>query len=121
MIRLEVFGEAETMASVAQFLDGSDDVDARASRSTRRPGHAVVVAVVRPRAVDGVVDDLRRHSVTDDAVTLTREEVLGRSSGAGAERGSSGRTCSAWRAGTPDRSRGTSHSWSSRASSGATA
>ena len=33
------------------------------------------------------MDDLRRHGATDDEVTLTREEVLGRSSGAGAEAG----------------------------------
>ena len=87
MIRLEVFGEAETMASVAQLLDGSEDVTRVRLVDATKPGHAVVVAVVRPRAVDGVVDDLRRHSVTDDEVTLTREEVLGRSSGAGAEAG----------------------------------
>ena len=52
-----------------------------------KPGHAVVVAVVRPRSVDGVMGDLRRRGVTDDEVTLTREEVLGRSSGVGAEAG----------------------------------
>jgi uncharacterized hydrophobic protein (TIGR00271 family) len=38
---------------------------------------SVVVAVVRPRAVDGVLDELRGHGVPDDDVTLTREEVLG--------------------------------------------
>ena len=83
MIRLEVFGEAETMASVAQFLDGSDDVTRVRLVDATKPGHAVVVAVVRPRSVDGVMGDLRRRGVTDDDVTLTREEVLGRSSGAG--------------------------------------
>ena len=87
MIRLEVFGEAETMASVAQLLDGSEDVTRVRLTDATKPGHAVVVAVVRPRAVDGVMDDLRRHGATDDEVTLTREEVLGRSSGAGAEAG----------------------------------
>ena len=87
MIRLEVFGDAATMASVAQLLDGSEDVTRVRLAEATKPGHAVVVAVVRPRSVDGVMGDLRRRGVTDDEVTLTREEVLGRSSGAGAEAG----------------------------------
>jgi uncharacterized hydrophobic protein (TIGR00271 family) len=87
MIRLEVFGEAETMVSVARLLDGSEDVTRVRLADATKPGHAVVVAVVRPRAADGVVEALRRHGVSDDEVTLTREEVLGRSSGAGAEAG----------------------------------
>jgi uncharacterized hydrophobic protein (TIGR00271 family) len=87
MIRLEVFGDAETMASVAQLLDESEDVSRVRLTGATRPGHAVVVAVVRPRAVDEVVDDLRRHRVPDSEVTLTREEVLGRSSGASVEAG----------------------------------
>ena len=77
MIRLEVFGEAATMASLAQLLDESDDVERVRLAHATRPEHAIVVAVVRPRAVDGVLDDLRGHGVPDDDVTLTREEVLG--------------------------------------------
>jgi uncharacterized hydrophobic protein (TIGR00271 family) len=87
MIRLEVFGDAETMALVAQLLDESEDATRVRLAGATKPGHAVVVAVVRPRAVDGMLDDLRRHGVPDNEVTLTREEVLGRSSGVGAEAG----------------------------------
>jgi uncharacterized hydrophobic protein (TIGR00271 family) len=77
MIRLEVYGNASAMASVARLLDVSDDVERVRLAHATRPEHAVVVAVVRPRAVDGVLGDLRQHGVPDDDVTLTREEVLG--------------------------------------------
>jgi uncharacterized hydrophobic protein (TIGR00271 family) len=77
MIRLEVYGSASTMSSVARFLDASDDVERVRLAHATRPEHAIVVAVVRPRAVDGVLDELRGHGVPDDDVTLTREEVLG--------------------------------------------
>jgi uncharacterized hydrophobic protein (TIGR00271 family) len=77
MIRLEVYGNASAMASVARLLDGSVDVERVRLAHATRPEHAVVVAVVRPRAVDGVLGDLRQHGVPDDDVTLTREEVLG--------------------------------------------
>ena len=87
MIRLEVFGAAETMTAVARLLDESDGVARVRVVDAMPPGHAVVVAIVRPRQVDGVMGDLRRHGVADDDVTLTREEVLGRSSGGGAEAG----------------------------------
>jgi uncharacterized hydrophobic protein (TIGR00271 family) len=62
---------------VARLLDGSVDVERVRLAHATRPEHAVVVAVVRPRAVDGVLGDLRQHGVPDDDVTLTREEVLG--------------------------------------------
>jgi uncharacterized hydrophobic protein (TIGR00271 family) len=87
MIRLEVFGDAVTMAGVARLLDGQEDVTRVRLIDTMRPGHAVVIAVVRPRAVDDVVAGLRHHGVPDTEVTLTREEVLGRSSGASVEAG----------------------------------
>jgi uncharacterized hydrophobic protein (TIGR00271 family) len=45
------------------------------------------VATVHSRAVDELLRDLRRLGVPDAEVTLTREEVLGRSSAAGAEAG----------------------------------
>jgi uncharacterized hydrophobic protein (TIGR00271 family) len=77
MIRLEVYGSASTMSSVARFLDASDDVERVRLAHATRPEHAIVVAVVRPRAVDGVLDELRGHGVPDDDVTLTRGEVLG--------------------------------------------
>jgi uncharacterized hydrophobic protein (TIGR00271 family) len=87
MIRLEVFGDAETMAAVARLLDESEDVTRVRLAETVRPGHAVVVSVVRPRAVDRVLADVRGHGVPQDAMTLTREEVLGQSTIAGGEAG----------------------------------
>jgi uncharacterized hydrophobic protein (TIGR00271 family) len=87
VIRLEVFGESGAMAAVAQLLDENDEVSrVRLTRATR-PEHAVVVATVHPRAVDELLDNLRRLGVPDAEVTLTRVEVLGRSSGQGAEAG----------------------------------
>jgi uncharacterized hydrophobic protein (TIGR00271 family) len=87
VIRLEVFGESGAMAAVAQLLDENDEVSrVRLTRATR-PEHAVVVATVHPRAVDELLDNLRRLGVPETDVTLTRVEVLGRSSGQGAEAG----------------------------------
>jgi uncharacterized hydrophobic protein (TIGR00271 family) len=87
MIRLEVFGEAETMAAVADLLDRSAEVSRVRLADATRPGRAVVVAVVRPRAVDDVLAELRSHGLRDAEVTLTREEVLGMTGGPGIEAG----------------------------------
>ena len=87
MIRLEVFGESGAMATVAQLLDENDEVSRVRLTGATRPEHAVVVATVHPRAVDELLDNLRRLGIPDADVTLTRVEVLGRSSGQGAEAG----------------------------------
>jgi uncharacterized hydrophobic protein (TIGR00271 family) len=87
VIRLEVYGESEAMATVARRLDGYDDVTRVRLADATRPGNAVVVATVNPRAVDELVQDLGRLGVPDDDITLTRVEVLGRSSGRSAEAG----------------------------------
>ena len=87
MIRLEVFGESGAMAVVAQLLDENDEVSRVRLTGATRPEHAVVVATVHPRAVDELLDNLRRLGVPEAEVTLTRLEVLGRSSGQGAEAG----------------------------------
>ena len=75
------------MAAVARLLDQSDDVSRVRLADAVRPGHAVVLATVRPRAVDELLDALRGHGVPDAEVTLTRVDVLGRSSGEGTEAG----------------------------------
>jgi uncharacterized hydrophobic protein (TIGR00271 family) len=75
------------MTAVARLLDENDEVGRVRLAEATRPGHAVVVATVHPRAVDELLADLRRLGVPDGGVTLTREEVLGRSSGEGAEAG----------------------------------
>ena len=87
MIRLEVFGESGAMDAVSQLLDANDEVGRVRTTAAIRPGYTVVVATVHARAVDELLADLRRLGVPDDEVTLTREEVLGRSSGSGAEAG----------------------------------
>ena len=87
MIRLEVYGESEAMATVARRLDGNDDVTRVRLTDATRSGHAVVLATVDPRAVDELLRELRRLGVPDADVTLTRAEVLGRSSGTGGEAG----------------------------------
>ena len=75
------------MAAVAQLLDANDEVSRVRLTGATRPEHAVVVATVHPRAVDELLDNLRRLGVPEAEVTLTRVEVLGRSSGQGAEAG----------------------------------
>jgi len=87
VIRLEVFGESEAMSAVAHWLDENDDVSRVRIADATRPGHALVLATVRPRAIDELLHALRGLGVPAAAVTLTREDVLGRSSGEGAEAG----------------------------------
>ncbi len=87
MIRLEVYGESEAMATVARQLDGNDDVSRVRLADAMRPGHAVVAATVDPRAADELLESLRRLGIPDADVSLTRVEVLGRSSGKAAEAG----------------------------------
>jgi uncharacterized hydrophobic protein (TIGR00271 family) len=87
VIRLEVFGESEAMDAVSRLLDGNDEVGRVRQTAATRPGYAIVVAIVHPRAVDELLADLRRLGVPDGEVTLTREELLGRSTGTGAEAG----------------------------------
>ena len=87
MIRLEVFGESKAMADVARLLEGNDDVRSLRVAETTRSGHAIVLATVRPRSADGVLDDLRDLGVPRRDITLTREDVVGRASGEGSEAG----------------------------------
>jgi uncharacterized hydrophobic protein (TIGR00271 family) len=87
VIRLEVFGESEAMGAVARLLDGNDDVSRVRVAETTRAGHAVVVATVRPKEVDELLAALRGIGVPSDGITLTRQEVLGRSGGEGVEAG----------------------------------
>src|SRR5262245_31202970 len=73
------------MAALAQLLEESDDISRVRVADAIPSGHAVLVAVVHPRAVDELLERLRRLGVPDPDVTLTREEVLGRRSGEGSE------------------------------------
>jgi uncharacterized hydrophobic protein (TIGR00271 family) len=87
VIRLEVFGESGTMTAVAHLLDGNPGISRLRVADAMRPGQAAVLATVDARAVDELLKDLRQLGVPDGSVTLTRDEVLGRSSGEGAEAG----------------------------------
>jgi uncharacterized hydrophobic protein (TIGR00271 family) len=87
VIRLEVYGESEAMATVARRLDGYADVTRVRLTDATRSGHAVVLATVEPRVVDELLQELRRLGVPDTDVTLTRAEVLGRSRATGGEAG----------------------------------
>jgi uncharacterized hydrophobic protein (TIGR00271 family) len=78
VINLEVFGESAAMAAVAAKLDAVDGVSRVRLVAATRPGHAVVVAGVRPRRADEVLAELRTLGVPDADVTLTRAEVVGR-------------------------------------------
>lgn len=75
------------MTSVAHLLDGNPGISRLRVADAMRPGEAAVLATVDARAVDGLLKDLRGLGVPEGSVTLTREEVLGRSSGEGAEAG----------------------------------
>ena len=75
------------MDSVARLLDANNEVSRVRLAAATRPGYAVVFATVQPMAVDELLDDLRRLGVPKSEITLTRVEVLGRSSGEGAEAG----------------------------------
>ena len=75
------------MATVAELLDAHGEVDRVRLSAATRAGHAIVLASVHPRAVDGLLADLQGLGVADGDVTLLREETLGRASGAGDEAG----------------------------------
>ena len=77
MIQLEVFGESAAMAEVAASLEELDGVSRVRRIDATRPGHALVAGVVRPNAVDPLLDELQRLGVPDDGVTLSRVEVVG--------------------------------------------
>ena len=84
---MEVFGESAAMESLAARLDANPDASRVRLTPATRSGCAIVLATVHPRAVDLLMDDLRDVGVPDGDVTLTREDVLGRSSGPGTEVG----------------------------------
>ena len=85
MIQLEVFGESATMEAVARALEGLDGVTRVRSVSATRPGHVLVAGLVRPRAVDSLLDELGRLGVPDSEITLSRVEAVGQAFGGAAE------------------------------------
>jgi uncharacterized hydrophobic protein (TIGR00271 family) len=85
MINFEASGEAEVMATVAEILEDSSGVSRVRVVDATRAGHAIVAAAVRPRVVDGLLEQLRGIGVPDTDVTLTRVEVVGGSARSPAE------------------------------------
>jgi uncharacterized hydrophobic protein (TIGR00271 family) len=65
------------LATVAERLDELDDVSRVRLVDATRPGHAVLGATVRPRAVDMTLDELHLLGVADTDITLTRVEAVG--------------------------------------------
>ena len=82
-----MFGDTASMESVADLLDANADASRVRLTPATRSGTAVVLATVHPRAVNSLMDQLRDAGVSDVDVTLTREDVLGRSRTPGAEAG----------------------------------
>ena len=85
MIQLEVFGESATMAAVAESIERLDGVSRVRSVSATRPGHVLVAGLVRPRAVDPLLDELDRLGVPASEITLSRIEAVGQMVGGAAE------------------------------------
>lgn len=85
MINLEVFGKSGTMREVADFLDEFDGVSRVRVVDAARAEHSLVVAAVRPRVTDALLDRLRRHGVLDTDITLSRIEVVPRAAQVSAE------------------------------------
>jgi uncharacterized hydrophobic protein (TIGR00271 family) len=85
MIQLEVFGQSTTMTAVAESLERLEGVSRIRSVSATRPGHALVAGLVRPQAIDPLMDELGRLGVPESGVTLSSVEVVGQVVGGAAE------------------------------------
>src|SRR5204863_729548 len=76
MMAIEVFGDSAAMATVAEALDELEGVSRVRRVEATRAGHSVVAAAVRPRAVDGLLDELRRLGVPAEDTTVTRVDLV---------------------------------------------
>lgn len=85
MMQLEVFGETAVMTAVTESLERLDGVSRVRSVNATRPGHALVAALVRPNAVDPLLDEMRHLGIPDSGITLSRMEVVGEMVGGSAE------------------------------------
>jgi uncharacterized hydrophobic protein (TIGR00271 family) len=77
VINLEVFGDSTKMSKVAELLDQFAGASRVRLVPATRAGHSIVSAAVPPRAVDGLLETLRRQGVPARDITLTRVEVVG--------------------------------------------
>ena len=85
MIQLEVFGESATMTGVAESLERLDGVSRVRAVTATRPGHVLVAGLVRPNAIDPLMDELGRLGVPESGITLSRVEAVGQMVGGAAE------------------------------------
>jgi uncharacterized hydrophobic protein (TIGR00271 family) len=78
MINLEIFGKSEAMTNVAGRLDEHDGVSRVRVVDATRAGHSLVLAAVRARTVDPLLDVLHELGVPEADITLMHVEVVGR-------------------------------------------
>jgi uncharacterized hydrophobic protein (TIGR00271 family) len=76
MMQVEVFGPSGLMAEVASALDALDGVTRVRRVEAARPGHSVVAASARPRAVDPLLDELTRLEVPGSDIAVTRVDAV---------------------------------------------
>jgi uncharacterized hydrophobic protein (TIGR00271 family) len=76
MMHVEVFGPSEQMAEVARALDALEGVARVRSVQAAQPGHSVVAASARPRAVNPVLDELARLEIPASEIAVTRVDAV---------------------------------------------
>jgi uncharacterized hydrophobic protein (TIGR00271 family) len=85
MMQVEVFGPSEVMAEVASALDALDGVTRVRRIEAARPGHSIVAASARPRAVDPLIDELMQFGIPGDDIAVTRADAVEWTATRGAE------------------------------------
>ncbi len=73
------------MTAVAESLERLDGVSRVRAVSATRPGHVLVAGLVRPNAIDPLMDELGRLGVPESGITLSRVEAVGQMVGGAAE------------------------------------
>jgi uncharacterized hydrophobic protein (TIGR00271 family) len=87
MMQVEVFGPSGLMAEVASALDALDGVTRVRRVDAARPGHSVVAAAARSRAVDPLLDELDRLEVPGSDIAVMRVDTVEWTAGRDGESG----------------------------------
>ena len=85
MINVEILGETRARAEVAERLGVLAGVSGVRQVEATRRGSSVLLASVRPLAVDAMVDELHDLGVPDASITLVHVDVVGRAAAARAQ------------------------------------